>query len=300
MSRLAQLSFLGLAAICVAQLATFAADDAVDRATPADITGNWSGTARGKNYSAPSSGQNNTGQNTNAKGVISTGTASVSVTFTQTNSALTALMTITPHNKSGIQPALSGTLSGIVGNNSFWISGITSNANSAIILVLTGHVAGSNITGIGIGFSDSDREITYKLKPAGSAGVIATGTSIPILPSGSGSGNGSTSSVTGVSTGKQYSLTGTAKSAAYRSTFTGMFSNNGVIDAGQLTIGSDLFTLIGPKYGSSEVIAGTDSTMANQLIISVHGGKAGGKGIGILFSNDTLIEFKFTAKSQSQ
>jgi len=202
-----------------------------------------------------------------------------------------------------------GVLDGVIGNDSFYVIGVTTNANASLKLALTGHVSANGIAGIGIAYGGSDNEIVYSLKPATPAGARSLETpggesaGSPIINT-SGNANGPIS-VSGAAAGKAYALfESTTKPAPFQATVLGAISAGSLFGLRAATLslngsnGSDTFVLTGSDLGNNLGLSGPNSVATKTLIVSIHLNGKGAKGIGILVSPSLLAEFKLSAKRQ--
>ena len=279
-------------AACLWPLSAFAANTA-----PADITGTWSGAAKAVVYNK---GLDANGQPLK-KNPPTRGSADLTAAFVQTNGALSLNLTLVTHDKTGSGDTLNGHLTGAIGNGAFWVSGITSSANSIANIVMTGHVSARGISGLGISFSDNDAEFTYSLKRSGAQPLLTPSDSIP-PEADTASADSSIFQIAGSANGKQFLFSGTTgKPSPFKSGLTGTIIETDTSRNGTLTFatGSIVFSVTGPKNGQPIVLTGNDMTGTKHLILSLHpGAKDSAKGVGFLYGSDSFDEFKISVKKQ--
>jgi hypothetical protein len=301
-------------------LHAYAEDNAGSRVVtvPTTLSGTWSGKAKALSYQ----NTNNTGTDTGTGTGTSTGTgtgtssktkskpqsasAAVTAVFSQTGTALTMQVTFVTTEKNQPSETFSGALTGVYGNGTFWVIGVTSNANRSQSTIMTGHVTSKAITGIGLLFSgDNDAEISYSLKPQTTA--AQTGLDAAHVTSLCGGAPAVTRDntpviVTGKATGKIIPLGETSKALPFKSAVTGTVSNSGGTASGTLSFsdssGTETFTLNGLSYGDTFVIFGPNSGGTEQAVFSLHAGNNTAKGIGIIYGTNSLAEVKVSLKKQ--
>ena len=257
--------------------------------TPATLSGTWSGAAKALNYSSTDPKPQRIA-------------ATITLTFSQSGSALTAQATFVSVDKSKVSKTLTGTLAGVYGNGNFWILGVTSNVNESQSVILTGHATTKGLKGIGIVFSGAnDTEVVYALKPSSAAQAASTlgATSLCGSPHG-WAATRAVINVLGKANGKVFTISTSSKPAPLNSAVSGTSTDSGTSKSVTLTIsdntGAETFMLNGPVIGGSLVVFGPNSTNTSQAIFSLHTAKTTAKGIGILYNNGALVELKIGLK----
>ena len=266
-----------------------------------NITGTWTGSATGTEYKDQDNGTGGSSSVTNR----AAGTAVASITQTGTTLILTLTITSMPAKGSGDMPETFTVpfSAGSVGDFAFWATGVApaTDTDSAQQVFASGHFDAkpSKITGNMIFYRDHHvTDVAYMLKKTSSTAMARDAAQAFTLLESSPRDDTTPFNIAGSSTGKSFNFTTSAKAVSVKSTITGTIDPVGKTATITNKIGANSETFNETEIDGGNGFVFTGTSGSDNLVLFGLGNKTGGAGIGWIYNDTGMTEFKWSVKKQ--
>lgn len=269
--------------LCLAMLSSVAA-------FATDISGEWSGSAKGLSYHKQQNGD------MGSENKVEQATGNLKATITQTGSILNIVMEISP---SGDVP-FTVELIGNVGNLACWGVGQYLRTDGLDRFFISGHFTAKADKIVGSIIVYSDHEViplTYSMKKSAGAKIY------PSEPASTARATPRADDVTpfnvsGTVAGKNYVLSGSAKPGAFTGTVTGTIDPVAKTATFKVTAGGSDETFTVSQIDGGKGLAFTGDGQSESIMLAGPVGKDSASGTGWIYSATRMAEFKFKIKKQ--
>ncbi|HLX61160.1 MAG TPA: hypothetical protein VKX17_07745 [Planctomycetota bacterium] len=256
-----------------------------------NITGSWAGSAMGTDYKNQDNGTG--GTTPFSEKVAGTATASI----TQTGNDLIFTVTITASSKGGTPDTFTIPFTGKVGDFAFWSTG--AGPDTAQQVFASGHFdkKPSKITGNMIFYRDNNlANFAYTLKKTSSTPTVRAAP-VYAFPDAGTRGDNVPVNIVGSSTGKTFDFSTSAKAVTVKSTVNGTINPDNTATITVVT-GSNSETFNETEIGGGKGFVETGTGGSDNLLLFGVKTGSGGAGIGWIYNDGGMTEFKWSVTKQ--
>jgi hypothetical protein len=258
-----------------------------------NLSGTWSGSAKGFSYSKNMDSSGGTTSKTQPVGGAFAGT------IVQTGSDLSIDAIITP-SSSGAGGPFEIVLLGKAGDFAAWATGVdTHNADTTEQVFLSGHFTakGDKLVGAIIFYHSHDvTQLAYSLKKTGGLPKSAAGAAPEFAEAAAArAGTDAPFKVTGSANGKSYTFSSNA-SVTYKATVSGMIDPSAATVS--MTFGDHTYTGFSTDADNSVLMALSDGSENVILFLKTPKNGNSASGNGWIYSSTRMVDMKVAIKKQ--